>query len=108
MAFKIGAIADPVWEVEFPNGLKKKYDPWKLQQTIIQEQAKDKADAYEAIRVAAGLPMEADSPNEIDAEGNVLKWNTMTRNQCNELAAELGTFLDNLPVSKKLSSLSRK
>jgi|SRR6185437_6567889 len=100
MAFKITSAVEPVFEVELPDGSVKKYDPWKVQQDLFDNQRTSKAgqEHYDGIRKAFGFLVESDAGEAF----------TPTRNQCLSLQAELTEFIDTLPVSKKVSSLAQK
>jgi hypothetical protein len=98
--FKIKDIPEPLWTVEFPDGSTKDFDPWLLQQSIHESEGKIGTEFYDAIRVAFGLPAEADA-----ASTGAF---TLTRNQCLATTQALGDYIEGLPVSKKASSLSQK
>jgi len=107
MTFKIKDVTEPRFEVEFPDGRVQPYDPWKLQEELLENQANAKTgqELYDGIRKAFGVPAEAEVAWSEDEKGMPISEPfTFTRNLCVVLAAAVGEYLDDLPVSKKTSA----
>lgn len=82
------------------------YDPWETVEKM-DKYAKEHGNvewvAFDAVRHAFGFPLQA----EVDAVTEGEKPFTLSRHQALEIQADLGTFIQNLPVTKKNLSLMR-
>lgn len=91
MSFKLTEIKEPEFEVDFGGEIGvKSYDPWKVQQ-IVGTYGINHPDAsvYEAVREAFGF-----KPDD----------EMITRNHCHHLSEALQSFIDGLPITKKLNA----